>query len=118
MPPRPSYFRIFLTFARKANSYAAVEKMRPKLTPDEYRGCLACHTTGYGEPGGFRSVEETPQLKNAGCEVCHGPGSQHVITGEAIDIKGNLSRQDCESCHSQERVEAFEFKPLIYGGGH
>ncbi|MCK4729481.1 MAG: cytochrome c family protein, partial [Desulfobacterales bacterium] len=30
--------------------------------------CLPCHTTGYGKPGGFVSVEETPHMKNIQCE--------------------------------------------------
>jgi len=114
----PEEYKSYLKYARKANSYAGVAKMRPKLTPEEYQGCLGCHSTGYGEPGGFRSEEETPELKNAGCEVCHGPGGRHVVTADAADIGGRLSRQVCERCHSQERVEAFQFKPLIYGGAH
>ena len=77
-----------------------------------------CHTTGYGSPGGFVSLKETPHLKDAGCEVCHGPGSVHCKTEDSADINGKLSIADCERCHSAERVAAFKFKPLIYGGAH
>lgn len=108
----------YQSFAKKAHSYESIETMRPHLTAEEFRACLACHTTGYGRPGGFRSEQETPGLRNAGCEVCHGPGSRHVQTTDAADIKGRLTRADCVTCHNQDRVEAFGFKPMIYGGGH
>ncbi len=108
----------FLTYAKKAHSYESIRVMKKGLTEAEFRKCFECHTTGYREPGGFRSEQETPHLKNAGCEVCHGPGSVHVETGAAEDIKRSLTAKDCEVCHSSERVEAFHYKPLIHGGAH
>ncbi|UCG14720.1 MAG: cytochrome c family protein [Deltaproteobacteria bacterium] len=108
----------FMTFAKKAHSFKSILAMRKGLTDKEFRECFACHTTGYGKHGGFSSEEQTPHLKNAGCEVCHGPGSVHIETEDPEDIKGSLTAKDCEICHNSERVAAFNYKPLIYGGAH
>lgn len=57
----------------------AEEKKKAGLDPaKDYTAdadCLKCHTTGYGKPGGFTSLEETPHLINVQCEGCHGPGA-------------------------------------------
>lgn len=67
----------------------AFELLKPGVRPDAKKkakqdpnkdythdaNCLSCHTTGYGKPGGFRSIEETPELAGVQCEVCHGPHS-------------------------------------------
>lgn len=111
-------YRNFTTYAKKSHSFEAIEKMRSGLTAAEVRECYGCHTTGYGKSGGFESPETTPELKIAGCEVCHGPGSAHVESGALSDIDARPSRQLCESCHTASRVQAFNYRPLVYGGAH
>lgn len=108
----------FMKYAKKSKSFNSIDRVKKGLTEEEIRGCYACHTTGYGKPGGFVSVEKTPHLKNAGCEVCHGPGELHVKTRSPQYIKRRLSIADCEVCHTEERVKAFRYKPLIHGGAH
>jgi hypothetical protein len=114
----PDEYENFVSFAKKAASYESVLKMRKGLTAAELKSCYACHTTGYGRPGGFRSEAETPHLKNAGCEVCHGPGSVHADSGDPRDLGAAITIEDCRSCHNNERVESFGFKPMLYGGAH
>lgn len=109
----------FTKFAKKAHSDKSIKIMASDLTEAELAECYACHTTGYGKPGGFVSYEKTPHVADAGCEVCHGPGRDHVESGgDASLIKGKLSMEDCTDCHNESRVKAFNFKPLLYGGAH
>lgn len=108
----------YLNFAKKVKSFESIKKMEKKLSPEEYRACFECHTTGYGKPGGFESEEKTPGLKNAGCEVCHGPGSLHIDGGDPERIIRDVTLENCNTCHSKDRIEAFDFKPLLFGGAH
>lgn len=108
----------YIQFSKKAHSFSSIKKMEKKLTPEEYRGCFECHTTGYGQPGGFVSEKETPELKDTGCEVCHGPGSLHVDSEDPEDINREMSMNDCTTCHNENRIQDFDFKPLMFGGAH
>ncbi len=108
----------FMKYAKKSKSYESIQRVKKGLTEEEIKGCYYCHTTGYGKPGGFVSVEKTPHLKNAGCEVCHGPSGLHVKTLDPSDTKRRMKMEDCEACHTSERVKAFRYKPLIHGGAH
>ncbi len=113
-------YQSYQKYAKKAHSFASVKKMSDHLAPAELRRCYRCHTTGYGEPGGFVDEKTTPALKNVGCEACHGPGSAHVESEDPKDIRGTGEqiRKVCVRCHTKERVEAFRFRPLLYGGAH
>ena len=108
----------FKAFAKKATSYESIKKMQKGLTSQELKQCFSCHTTGYGQPGGFVSIVKTPHLADAGCEVCHGPGSNHVESEDPDDLIAELDAESCKTCHNSSRVEAFNFKPMLYGGAH
>lgn len=117
-PCHEKQFQAFQGFARKSHSYASVEKMDKGLPPEKIRPCYACHTTGYGKPGGFVSLEQTPELKNAGCEVCHGPGKLHIKNQDPRLINGTVTVEVCRECHTEERVQAFRYKPILFAGSH
>lgn len=108
----------FIKHAKKADSFKSIKKMESKLTSDEFKSCFECHTTGYGEKGGFVSESETPEMKNLECEVCHGPASLHVESGDPDMILGEVRLESCNRCHSNDRIEVFDFKPLLFGGAH
>lgn len=111
----------FTKHSRKAKSDKSVKLMAKKLTADELKDCFRCHTTGYGQPGGFVSFEKTPEMGHLGCESCHGPGSAHVDSGGAknkIIGKGRMNIKQCEKCHNDPRVVNFRYKPRMYSGGH
>ena len=108
----------FKKYSKKAKSFEIIKKMEKKLSPEEYQECFECHTTGYGKEGGFISEEKTPELMDAGCEVCHGPGSLHADSEDPDLIISDISMENCNTCHSKDRIEAFDFKPLLYGGAH
>jgi hypothetical protein len=114
----PRQYGAFTEHAKKNQSYKAVEKLAAKLTPDELKGCYGCHTTGYGKPGGFESLQATPKLANAGCEVCHGAGSAHVETSAKAEIVRRPKIEVCDTCHTSGRVKAFNYRPLRYAGAH
>ncbi|MEW5773738.1 MAG: cytochrome c family protein [Thermodesulfobacteriota bacterium] len=104
--------------SKKPHSFRGVEKMRSDLKPEELKGCYACHTTGYGKPGGFVDPKSTPDLADVGCETCHGPGSAHAAAGDPGSITRKPDLKACLDCHSAERIGDFNFKPLLYSGAH
>ena len=93
----------------------AEEKKKAGIDPDkDYtadKDCLRCHTTGYGKPGGFTSLAETPKLINVQCEGCHGPGGDFTKIMKKdkkfklADVKAaglvvpNESENNCMECH-------------------
>lgn len=74
-------------------------KKKADLDPDkdysEDEKCLPCHTTGYGESGGYKknlSEKKAKFLQGVTCEMCHGKGSlyrlMHRKAGNLFKKKG------------------------------
>lgn len=63
--------------------------------------CLACHTVGFGVPGGFVSAAQTPSLTGVQCENCHGPAGDHAANPFDVAFKPvrTPSAMICGGCH-------------------
>jgi cytochrome c554/c'-like protein/calcineurin-like phosphoesterase family protein len=89
--------------SRHGNAYSTLRKVNKAFDPE----CLACHVTGWNQPGGFISEIDTPGLKNVQCEVCHGPALKH---SEAPSTGfGQDARQACKNCHVKNHSPRFDF---------
>ena len=81
--------------------------------------CFACHTTGYGKPGGFSpDAENAVNLEGVGCEACHGPGSDYksmsVMKDKEKAIAAGLVIPDastCKQCHEGKVPEGHKALP-------
>ena len=69
--------------------------------------CVACHTTGYGQPNGYGKAMEGVELAAVGCEACHGPGEYHVSTGNHNNLA--VTETVCRACHTTEMSPKFVF---------
>jgi hypothetical protein len=92
----------------EAKKKAGIDPSKDYTTDEK---CLKCHTTGYGEPSGFKSFTETPTLINVQCEACHGPGGDFrkimkknkkfkLAEVQAAGLKiPNEKDNNCMECH-------------------
>ena len=94
-------------------------KRLASLDPEkDYTGdkkCVKCHVTGYRKRGGFKNLDDTPEMIGVGCESCHGPGGEYKALHEGslygfkksqAEPLGQVYGQDdegvCRACHEHE----------------
>lgn len=132
---------------RPGHAEEAKKKMKFDPAKDYSRDeeCVKCHTTGYGEPGGYaipdlkdpKAVQRMKRLEGIGCESCHGPGSEYINV--FMDIFGKnrtykieelrkaglkeITEASCTSCHNAEapsfdKSKPFDFKKMVKESMH
>ena len=75
--------------------------------------CIACHSTGYGQPGGFGTLEETEirKYKSVQCESCHGPMLSHPENKMVQPVE--INQKVCVSCHDEANSPTFDYSSYL-----
>lgn len=71
--------------------------------------CQQCHVTGYGLPGGFESVQRTPEHTSVSCESCHGPSQAHAEDPTVRTPYFQNAASTCVRCHDRENSPHFDY---------
>jgi Cytochrome c554 and c-prime len=96
------------TFDPHAKAWDALLEREASGNPE----CLPCHTTGYGEPGGFgeATLANTSRYKAVQCEACHGAMGAHPEDGKAHPAP---SAGQCISCHDAANSPSFDISTYL-----
>jgi len=75
--------------------------------------CIGCHTTGFGEVGGFGepSTSNLRKFKAVQCEACHGPLKGHP-NDKSIQPTP-ISKDTCLGCHDAANSPDFDFDTYL-----
>jgi hypothetical protein len=75
--------------------------------------CLGCHTTGYGEPGGFAepSLFNLSRFGGIQCEACHGALANHPDSGSPSPVIP--TEETCLGCHDEANSPEFNYEAYL-----
>ncbi|MDP2304389.1 MAG: cytochrome c family protein, partial [Pseudomonadota bacterium] len=93
-------------FDPHARAYEALLPRKEELNPE----CVACHTTGWGQPGGNASLTAAAMRtwKGVQCEGCHGPTAGHPQRAEVVPLA--VTEATCLTCHDAANSPQFNFE--------
>ena len=85
-----------------AHAMATLEAKYEDNNPD----CVACHVTGWKEPGGYGiDPQNRAMLAGVQCEACHGYGTAHDRSTNAMAAPKDM----CLRCHDAANSPEFDF---------
>ncbi len=75
--------------------------------------CVGCHTTGFGEPGGFGELTRgnIGRYKAVQCEMCHGPMAGHPDDSRVAPRP--ITPERCITCHDAANSPDFDFDAYL-----
>lgn len=111
-------------------------KLDPKKDYTKDATCVACHSVGFGKPGGYAVHDEKDEkvakdmkdLAGVGCEACHGAGSEYSKVHEEIMKSKRKYKADemtaagmtkidenvCKNCHNGKGPTTDPAKPFDF----
>ncbi len=90
-----------------AHAYQSLIKVEKHFDEE----CIACHTLGFKQPGGFNDIQQVGEFANVQCESCHGPGRLHVESeGKTKMYRDLAGGKMCLRCHIEERSPEFDLE--------
>ncbi|UCD36003.1 MAG: hypothetical protein JSU90_03995, partial [Nitrospiraceae bacterium] len=87
---------------RHATAFASLQAVGKSEDPE----CIVCHVVGFNEPGGFYSLDATPDLPDVQCESCHGLNREHLSDFSPMPP---VTERTCLTCHTQENSPEFDY---------
>ena len=75
--------------------------------------CVGCHSTGFGQPGGFGELTRANvgRFKAVQCEACHGPMAGHPDDPSVVPHP--VTEETCLRCHDPANSPDFEFETYL-----
>ena len=97
------------TLTSHAKSWHSLLKRQATNNPE----CVACHTTGFGEPGGLGELipKNIRKFKGVQCEECHGPMKGHPSNPEVHSTPVN--EKSCLKCHDEANSPDFDYATYL-----
>ena len=86
-----------------ASAFSSLKQAGKSADPE----CIVCHTVGFGEQGGFQSIETTPGLANVQCEECHGLDREHI--DDFSRPMKPVTKAVCLKCHTKDNSPDFDY---------